>query len=81
MTAPAVSSASSREHVTSSPPVTASANRITALVVGAAFVVLDVALRTYFLMDTAGPDATSPIATNVEGLLDWLWQSRVAPKA
>jgi hypothetical protein len=48
---------------------------------GAAFVVLDVALGTYFLMDTAGPDATSPIATNVEELLDWLWQNRIAPKA
>jgi hypothetical protein len=48
---------------------------------GAAFIVLDVASGTYFLMDTAGPDATSPIATNVEELLDWLWQSRITPKA
>jgi hypothetical protein len=48
---------------------------------GAAFVVLDVASGTYFLTDVAGPDVTSPIATNASELLDWLWQSRILPKA
>jgi hypothetical protein len=45
-----------------------------------AFVVLDVASGTYFLMDTAGPDETSPIAKSAEELLDWLWKSRLLPK-
>jgi hypothetical protein len=47
---------------------------------GASFVVLDVDSGRYFLMDTAGPDATSPIANNAGELLDWLWRSRIAPK-
>jgi hypothetical protein len=47
---------------------------------GASFVVLDVKSGGYFLMDTAGPDTTSPIAGNVEELLDWTWRSRIAPK-
>jgi hypothetical protein len=48
---------------------------------GAAFIVLDVASGRYFLMDTAGPDATAPIASTAAELLDWLWQSRITPKA
>ena len=47
---------------------------------GASFVVLDVASGKYFLMDVAGPDASSPIASNVGELLDWLWGSRIAPR-
>ncbi len=47
---------------------------------GASFVVLDVRSGRYFLMDTAGPDSTSPIASNVEELLDWLWRTRISPK-
>jgi hypothetical protein len=31
-------------------------------------------------MDSAGPDTTTPIATNADELLDWLWQKRIAPK-
>jgi hypothetical protein len=46
----------------------------------AAFNVLDVDSGTYFLMDSAGPDTTTPIATNADELLDWLWQKRIAPK-
>lgn len=45
----------------------------------AAFIVLDLESGVYFLMDAAGPDTTSPIARNVEELLDWLWRSRIAP--
>ncbi len=48
---------------------------------GASFVVLDVTSGRYFLMDVAGPDATSPIASNVGELLDWLWESRISPKS
>lgn len=48
---------------------------------GAAFVVLDVESGKYFLMDTAGPDTTSPIANDARELLDWLWRSRIEPKA
>jgi hypothetical protein len=48
---------------------------------GASFVVLDVESGRYFLMDAAGPDATSPIASNADELLDWLWRSRIEPKA
>ncbi|HVJ20050.1 MAG TPA: SMI1/KNR4 family protein [Polyangiaceae bacterium] len=48
---------------------------------GASFVVLDVESGVYFLMDVAGPDTSSPIAKNVDELLDWLWRNRIAPKA
>ncbi|CAN5341139.1 hypothetical protein BH09MYX1_BH09MYX1_62170 [soil metagenome] len=48
---------------------------------GVSFVVLDVESGRYFLMDAAGPDTTSPIASNAGELLDWLWRSRIAPKA
>ena len=48
---------------------------------GASFVVLDVESGRYFLMDAAGPDTTSPVANNAGELLDWLWRSRIAPKA
>jgi hypothetical protein len=48
---------------------------------GAAYVVLDAQTGQYFLMDASGPDTTSPVARHVSGLLDWLWFSRVAPKA
>jgi hypothetical protein len=47
---------------------------------GAAFIVLDLASGTYFLMDSAAPDTTSPIANNADELLDWLWQARIPPK-
>jgi hypothetical protein len=47
---------------------------------GASFVVLDVGSGKYFLMDTAGPDTTSPIGSNVDELLDWIWRSRISPK-
>ncbi len=46
---------------------------------GAAYVVLDVELGTYFLMDTAGPDKTSPIAHDAGELIEWLWCTRIAP--
>ncbi|HRI68307.1 MAG TPA: hypothetical protein PK156_28955 [Polyangium sp.] len=46
---------------------------------GAAFVVLDVELEAYFLMDAAGPDATLRVGKNVPELLDWLWQNRIEP--
>jgi hypothetical protein len=48
---------------------------------GASFVVLDVDSGRYFLMDAAGPDTTSPIANSAGELLDWLWRTRIAPKA
>jgi hypothetical protein len=47
---------------------------------GASFVVLDVASGRYYLMDAAGPDETSPIGESVAELLDWMWNSRIAPK-
>jgi hypothetical protein len=46
---------------------------------GASFLVLDVESGRYFLMDAAGPDTSTPIAKNVEELLDWLWRNRIAP--
>lgn len=45
----------------------------------AAFAVLDIDSGGYFLMDTCGADASTPIATNAGELLDWLWQSRLPP--
>jgi hypothetical protein len=48
---------------------------------GASFVVLDVDSGVYFLMDISGPEPTAPIASDVGGLLDWLWRTRIAPKA
>lgn len=48
---------------------------------GASFVVLDVESGRYFLMDAAGPDTTTPIASNASELLDWLWRTRITPKA
>jgi hypothetical protein len=48
---------------------------------GASFVVLDAESGRYFLMDAAGPDTTTPIASNVDELLEWLWRTRIAPKA
>jgi hypothetical protein len=47
---------------------------------GAAYVVLDTISGTYFLMDVAGPDTSTPLANNVSGLLDWLWKRRSIPK-
>jgi hypothetical protein len=42
---------------------------------GSAYVVLDTQTGGYFLMDTAGPDLTSPIGTSAEDLLEWLWEN------
>ena len=47
---------------------------------GAAFVVLDAESGRYFLMDTAGPDTTSQVATSAADLLEWLWRTRLLPK-
>ena len=47
---------------------------------GAAYVVLDPLSGTYFLMDTAGPDTSTPIARNVRELLDWIWERRISPE-
>ncbi|AKV00498.1 hypothetical protein AKJ09_07161 [Labilithrix luteola] len=46
---------------------------------GASFVVLDVESGRYFLMDTAGPDTSTPVATSGAALLDWVWRNRIAP--
>jgi hypothetical protein len=46
---------------------------------GAAFVVLDPVSSEYFLMDTAGPDTSTPIGSTAGELLDWLWKSRIPP--
>jgi len=48
---------------------------------GASFIAIDVVSGEYFLMDTAGPDTTSPIGSSVEDLLEWIWQNRIAPKS
>jgi hypothetical protein len=45
-----------------------------------AYVVLDPKTSRYFLMDTAGPDTTSPIADDAGGLLDYLWDTRLSPR-
>ena len=47
---------------------------------GASFVVLDTASGRTFLMDAAGPDATSPVGSNAAELLDWLWRTRIRPQ-
>ena len=47
---------------------------------GAAFVVLDAELGTYFLMDSAGPDRTAPIANNYDELLHRLLRHRIPPQ-
>jgi hypothetical protein len=46
---------------------------------GAAFVVLDADTGRYFLVDSAGPDKSAPIADNVDQLLDWIWANRIPP--
>lgn len=46
---------------------------------GAAFAVLDVAARKYFLMDACGADDTCPIGDTTGDLLAWLWEGRLAP--
>lgn len=48
---------------------------------GAAHVVLDLASSCYFLMDAAGPDTNSPVASNASEFLDWLWRTRIPPAA
>jgi hypothetical protein len=47
---------------------------------GESFVVLDLASGRYYLIDSAGPDETSPVGENIGDLLDWFWNSRIAPK-
>lgn len=47
---------------------------------GAAYVVLDLESGTFFLMDSAGPDTTSPIASTVGELLAWIWKARLPPE-
>ncbi|MBS2015034.1 MAG: hypothetical protein JST00_19240 [Deltaproteobacteria bacterium] len=47
---------------------------------GAAYVVLDLESGTFFLMDSAGPDTTSPIASTVGELLAWIWKGRLSPE-
>ncbi|MGO8999370.1 MAG: SMI1/KNR4 family protein [Polyangiaceae bacterium] len=46
---------------------------------GGAYIVLDPTTGTYFLMDTAGPAPTTPIAHDVGELLDYLWRTRNLP--
>lgn len=46
----------------------------------AAFVVLDRESGTFYLMDAAGPDTSTPIARNVDELLEWLWRTRIEPR-
>jgi hypothetical protein len=46
---------------------------------GASFLVLDVVLGAYYLMDVSGPDDSTRIANNVGDLLEWLWKHRVPP--
>jgi hypothetical protein len=46
---------------------------------GGAFIVVDTTSGKYYHVEASGPDASSPIATNVEELLDWLWAHRVLP--
>ncbi len=43
---------------------------------GEAQIVVDAAAGTYFLVDTAGPDLSTPIAADVAALLDWLLVQR-----
>lgn len=43
------------------------------------FIVLDTASGKYYSMETSGPDTSSPIASNLEELLDWLWRYRGMP--
>jgi hypothetical protein len=45
----------------------------------AAFIVLDVDSRRYFLMDSCGPDESCPIGASTNELLDWVWGHRVDP--
>ena len=44
---------------------------------GACYVVLDTDEHRYFLMDTCGPDLTSPLGNNIGGVLDYIWESWV----
>jgi len=48
---------------------------------GASFVVVDLVSGKYYLMDVAGPDTSTPIGGTAADLLDWLWKSRIEPKA
>lgn len=47
----------------------------------ASFVVVDLVSGKYYLMDVAGPDTSTPIGGTAADLLDWLWKSRIEPKA
>jgi hypothetical protein len=44
------------------------------------FVVLNTATGIYYRMDPCGADEMSPLATDVESLLDWLWKNRLSPR-
>jgi len=46
---------------------------------GTSFVVVDVSSGTYYLMDVAGPDDSTPLGKCVDDLLDWLWKNRIPP--
>jgi hypothetical protein len=46
---------------------------------GSAFIVLDVDSGRYFLMDSCGPNETSPLGATVAELLSWLWANRLPP--
>jgi hypothetical protein len=46
---------------------------------GAAFAVLNVDSGDYFLMDSCGANESCRIGRSAGELLDWLWESRMAP--
>jgi hypothetical protein len=45
---------------------------------GSAYVVLKATTGEYFLMDPCGADQKCPVGRDVGGLLDWLWDHRIA---
>jgi len=47
---------------------------------GGSFIAVDVVSGKYFSLETSGPNTSSPIANNLEELLDWLWKYRGQPQ-
>jgi hypothetical protein len=48
---------------------------------GPCYIVLDTDEQRYYLMDTCGADLTSPAGSNIDELLDYVWEHWIKPLA
>lgn len=46
---------------------------------GACYIVLDTDKQHYYLMDTCGADLTCPAGSNIDELLDYVWEHWIKP--